>query len=244
MFNSKNYYGVVAAMALLLGCNDVERVDPGVNGAGWEATTELSSADVSSSSVEGGGSSSSSVTVNCKDVTPGSVVDGYLCDGDGKAYKTVEVDGWVWMAENMNQYTADSWCYENKAANCDKYGRLYSYYSAHTVCPAGWTLPDSSLWVILIEATGGYQGAGLALKSTTDWEAMPGVNSSGFNALPGGYAAASGGSQFMGTSSRWWANNASATGYITSIIMSSASDGVSLGLQSAKDGLYVRCLLQ
>ncbi len=50
MFNSKGFFGVVAATALLLGCNDVERVDPGIHGAGWETTTELSSADVSSSS--------------------------------------------------------------------------------------------------------------------------------------------------------------------------------------------------
>lgn len=241
MFNSKSFFGAAATMALLLGCNDVERVDPGVSGEGWEATTELSSADVSSSSEEAVSSSSSSVAVSCKNVDPGSVVAGYLCDGDGQAYKTVEVDGWVWMAENMNRYVTDSWCYENKPANCDKYGRLYGYEIAKTICPTGWALPDSSLWSIVIEASGGYQGAGLALKSTTDWEAMPGENSSGFNALPGGYAA-SGASQYMGTSSRWWSSDRSATGYITSFGMSSLSDGVSVTKQSSIDGLYVRCM--
>lgn len=241
MFSSKSFCGAAAAMALLLGCNDVERVDPGVSGEGWEATTELSSSDVSSSSEETVSASSSSVAVNCDGVSPGTVVDGYLCDGDGQAYKTVEVAGWVWMAENMNRYVTDSWCYENKPANCDKYGRLYGYEYAKTICPTGWTLPDSSLWSVLIEASGGYQGAGLALKSTTDWEGMPGVDTVGFNALPGGYAA-SGASLYMGTSSRWWASDRSATGYITSFVMGSASDAVSVTKQSTSDGLYVRCM--
>jgi hypothetical protein len=55
-------------------------------------------------------------------------------------------DGKVWMTENLNYQTADSWCYDDSAANCETYGRLYTWEAAKKACPAGYHLPSNQDW--------------------------------------------------------------------------------------------------
>lgn len=71
-------------------------------------------------------------------------------------YKTAQVNGKTWLAENLNWPVVDSsFCYANDFGNCIKYGRLYTWGAAMNltnktsenpqkgICPQGWRLPTS-----------------------------------------------------------------------------------------------------
>ena len=88
---------------------------------------------------------------------------------DGQTYKTVIIGEQVWMAENLNYGTENSYCYDNNVANCSKYGRLYTLAAAMTACPVGWHLPSRAEWETLLTAVGGSPFAGDNLKSTSGW---------------------------------------------------------------------------
>lgn len=120
---------------------------------------------------------------------------GFVKDArDGQTYKTVKIGDQTWMAKNLNyQYnegTAKSYCYENRADLCTKYGRLYTWAAAidsmqiykdtkeqcgdgklckmpekvRGVCPSGWHLPTQAEWDILITTVGCPCNAGKALR--------------------------------------------------------------------------------
>ena len=184
----------------------------------------------SSSSVVPTNSSSSSevptvsVASPCKTETEDNCEYGTLTDDrDGQTYKTVKIGEQWWMAENLNYaytdvpfkykgyssytYTSDStsWCYNNDAANCAKYGRLYTWAAAmdsvgtwstngmgcgyymecsptnpvRGICPEGWHLPDETEWRALVDAVGGKTTAGKMLKSTEGWNDYFGTSGNG-----------------------------------------------------------------
>ncbi len=106
---------------------------------------------------------------------------------DGQTYRTVKIGNQVWMAENLNYAGVSSYCYDNEAANCQKYGRLYTWDVAMRACPAGWQLPSDSEWGTLFETVGGENVAGLKLKSTSGWYGEDdGSDEYGFSVLPAG----------------------------------------------------------
>ena len=110
---------------------------------------------------------------------------------DGQVYRTVTIGDQVWMAENLNYKTDNSFCYDDSSKYCDKYGRLYIWDAAMNACPEGWRLPDETDFVNLIKAVGGEKDAGTKLKSTSGWndddgKSGNGTDSFGFSALPAG----------------------------------------------------------
>jgi len=109
----------------------------------------------------------------------------------GQEYKSVKIGKQVWMAENLNYNASGSKCYDNKPANCDKYGRLYNWETAKKVCPKGWHLPSKAEWEVLTASIGGEDTGGKYLKAKSGWESFKGKygngeDTYGFSALPGG----------------------------------------------------------
>jgi uncharacterized protein (TIGR02145 family) len=142
------------------------------------------------------------LTLNAQ--TIGSMID----PRDGQSYKTVKIGTQTWMAENLNYETANSWCYENDPANCEKYGRLYLWESAQKGCPSGWHLPSDAEWKELNDYLGGANAAGKKMKSTTDWHGHLSVNnSSGFSALPSGFRNYNGSFGYLSLDGNWWSSS-------------------------------------
>jgi len=144
---------------------------------------------------------------------------GTLSCGNRECRSAEMPDGKTWMTENLNKTTKDSWCYDNSADSCAKYGRLYTWDAAKKACPTGWHLPTRDEWDNLAEFVGGtrkdytigdniYQydwlDAGTKLKSTSGWDHNGnGTDDFGFSALPGGFTTQSV-HLWAGVSGYWW----------------------------------------
>ena len=183
---------------------------------GKRSSSSVSSADSSSSSValsEVEGSSSSSVKADA-----GSRYDAAantLKDlRDGRTYRTTKIGGQVWMAENLNYETPNSYCYNDSASYCDKYGHLYAWKDALNACPTGWHLPSVEEFVSLIELVGERWEAGGKLKSTTGWDGgHNGTDDYSFTALPAGFKNESGVFQFEGREGFFWTSSDESSSY-------------------------------
>jgi len=140
-------------------------------------------------------------------LAPSAPQNTFIDGRDGKVYKWTTIGTQTWMAQNLN-YDGAGVCYDNIDANCTKYGRLYSWIAAISVCPAGWHLPSYDEWDELVNFVGGASVAGQKLKSTTGWGEGLGTDNYGFTALPGGnysispYSDSSFG--YAGTTGYWW----------------------------------------
>jgi uncharacterized protein (TIGR02145 family) len=141
-------------------------------------------------------------------------------DGTADSCKTVEIGGKTWMAENLNYQTDESWCYNDKADSCAKYGRLYTWEAAKNACQSvGWRLSSRDDWDHLAESVGGIQvyevsvtddrhrwdDAGKKLRSRSGWDGNGnGTDDFGFSALPGGIRFTNGSSDGAGVRGYWW----------------------------------------
>ena len=163
-----------------------------------ESSSSEKLSELSSSSAGKAKSSSSVVTLAmpCKTETEDNCEYGtVLDDRDGQTYKTVKIGDQWWMAENLNYETDNSFCYNDSAEYCEKYGRLYTWaaatdsagvwgengkgcgyakhcttaYPVRGVCPEGWHLPTKNEWNTLSTAVGGQTTPGKVLKSTSGW---------------------------------------------------------------------------
>jgi uncharacterized protein (TIGR02145 family) len=120
---------------------------------------------------------------------------------EGQKYKTVEIGKQTWMAENLNYAAEGSVCYDNKTANCKKYGRLYNWTTAMEVCPSDWHLPSKDEWQMLIDFIGGDEVAEKKLKAKDGWN---GTDDYGFSAFPGGARLSNGNFNAIGSEGVWW----------------------------------------
>jgi len=142
----------------------------------------------------------------------------------------------MWMKDNLNYNAKGSFCYDNKPENCDKYGRLYDWDLAQTVCPPPWRLSSNDDWLNLIESSGNNL-AGKKLKSK-QWN---GTDNYSFSALPGGFTKAQGFAE-RGERGYWWTSDATGP-YGKYKYMSSEKDSVTHSEYSKSMGLSVRCVM-
>ena len=256
-------------------------------------TGDSSSRAKSSSSKDGKSNSSSSsvvptvsVALPCKTETEDNCEYGTLTDDrDGQTYKTVKIGEQWWMAENLNYaYTgvpfkvydfasdSTSWCYDNDAANCAKYGRLYTWAAAmdsvgtwstngmgcgyyrecsptnpvRGICPEGWHLPDITEWNALFDAVGGKATAGIMLKSTEGWNdyygSGNGSDNFGFSALPAGYRNTDGNYYYEGNYTYFWCSTENFSNYAYSMNLRYYNDDAYLYDYYKSYGFSVRCV--
>ena len=137
------------------------------------SSSATSSSSVSSSSMSSSSEEESSSSFNKTVLFNSSLSYGEMTDGrDGKTYKTIDVDGKTWMAENLNfadssthpLLKGNNRCYDDDPGECAAFGRLYSREAAlndskctchneacpstsgtaQGVCPDGWHIPSKS----------------------------------------------------------------------------------------------------
>ena len=105
-------------------------------------------------------------------------------DRDGETYRTVEVNGYTWMAENLRFVTTDASQSIPVEDGCEIAGRFYSKNAAKTACPAGWKLPDS---LAINSLKKGYDSLSIYLRNSYNQQLVSQIGSicSGFecNAL-------------------------------------------------------------
>lgn len=139
--------------------------------------------------------------------------ENYFVDNrDGKTYRMVKIGDQTWMAQNLNYAGGNnSWCYEDDSKNCDKYGRLYDWNTAKSVCPEGWHLPTIGAIDSLINHAGEYHpdnDVEKGLKSAEGWNS-PEENGDDywhFSVIPGGGWDSKFEYQGEGSAAYFWSN--------------------------------------
>lgn len=202
---------------------------------------------------------------------PAKVQKGSFVDSrDNKTYKTVKIGTQTWMAENLNYETANSYCYNDNATNCTKYGRLYLWsaamdsvgtwssngkgcgyvktcsptYPVRGVCPSGWHLPESLEFRMLFAVVGGIDVAGSVLKSNAGWNGSGnGTDVYSFSALPAGLRDYDGIYRSTeGSYAIFWSSTEYSSNYAYYMRLDYDRDSADLNIHTKDLGLSVRCL--
>ena len=163
---------------------------------------------------------------------------------DGQTYKTVKIGTQKWMAQNLNYKTDSSWCYKNSLSYCKKYGRLYDWKTAKTVCPKGWKLSSREDWDRLVATADGEEITGKKLKSKNGWDEYGNsTDNYGFSALPGGRRYSDDSFYLAGNYGNWWTAPENGDDGAYGRGMSYGSDDVNEGKYDKSNGFSVRCVM-
>lgn len=153
---------------------------------------------------------------------------------DGQEYKIFQSgNGDWWMSQNLNFNSPGSWCYDLEDANCNEWGRLYTWEEAMTVCPEGWHLPGDQEWLELINYYGGIHYAGKSLKDG---------GSSGFNVKFSGYRDKAGYFGKVNESAYFWSSTDQNEEYASFKGIYKSVDNIGTYTYPKVDGFSVRCV--
>lgn len=214
--------------------------------------------------------SNSSINIPSIKFDPSTIVEGSMKDSrDGKTYKTLTIGTKIWMAENLNYETANSFCYDNKSDNCAKYGRLYTWSavmdstgkwtengkgcgygklcsppeSVQGVCPTEWRIPLQGEWFNLFMSAGGSGKDGKYLKSTSGWTSNNnGIDAFGFSALPAGYRNSNGDFYGEGKYAYFWSSSEDSYDNALGAYFYYRSDDVFPDPYNKSEAYSVRCI--
>ncbi|NLB62784.1 MAG: hypothetical protein GX801_01580 [Fibrobacter sp.] len=181
----------------------------GVDSQGTLYAKKLGSVTVSVKTTDGDFVAECTITV--KSEPEGVLID----ERDGESYIWVLLGDLRWTTQNMRwlpaAFEVDNtddesssepryYYYDNDYDNYEEYGVLYNKPAALLACAPGWRLPTQAEWEALKTNYDPEE-----LKSQYGWnEGLGGDNSSGFNALPGGYKNDEATSVGLGVETRWW----------------------------------------
>ena len=173
------------------------------------------------------------------------------------------------MAENLNFEMDNSYCYNDSAEYCDKYGRLYTWaaamdsagtwstngkgcgygkgcsptYPVRGVCPEGWHLPTQTEWNTLFTAVGDSSVVGTKLKSTAGWNSNGnGTDAFSFSALPAGFRDYNGDYDVEGSDACFWSSTRNGSYYAYYMYLYYFNDTAKLRSVNKYNGFSVRCL--
>ena len=187
---------------------------------------------------------------------------------DSSTYRTVQIGDQRWMAENLRLRTKESFCYEDKEYNCDRFGRLYQWASAMKIseyynsisasklgnriqglCPSGWHIPTARDWSKLryfVGKKGKSDGVGISLRAKEHWETertLPGASDEfGFNALPSGERYYGGEYMDIFRSAAYWSSTEYDAGGAYFLRISYDSRSIEKLLDSKENAFAIRCV--
>ena len=205
-------------------------------------------------------------------VSIGKPAYGYpITDVDGNVYKTVKINGQVWMARNLNvshyrngdpirhaatpaewadaaRKKEGAWCYyRNRSGDGEVYGKLYNWYAVNDprgLAPEGWRIPSDKDWEHLAGTFGGKLFAASSLKAASVWPlpCKPVAGRTGFCALPGGYRRSDGRFFYKGMNGLFWTSTVFVRGYAWFRNMSGRNSFLFRNDTCMENGLSVRCV--
>ncbi len=270
------WLGILVGTMMFVACGDDDSdfaTRPDGKESSSSVTSSSSTTSVSSSSVKSSSSAMSSSSEKAESSSSQGLgpAGGTLTDSrDGQTYKTVSIGTQTWMAENLNYEINNSYCYNDNASNCTKYGRLYTWsaamdsvgtwatngkgcgynktcsptYPVRGVCPEGWHLPTQTEWNTLFTAVGGQSTAGKMLKSTSGWTSSGnGTDAYSFSALPAGLRDGNGNYDYEGNLAYFWSSSENNSGYAYYMYLDFNYDNAYLSNYGYKNiGFSVRCV--
>jgi uncharacterized protein (TIGR02145 family) len=194
-----------------------------------------------------------------------------ISDIEDNTYNTVNINGQVWMAENLKatKYlnsdligtkTGDvssestpkyQWAYGDDETNVPTYGRIYTWFAvtdSRGVCPTGWHVPTDTEWETLKSSLGDASTAGGKLKETgtIHWTSpnTGATNETGFTALPGGYRLLNGSYASINLTGYYWSSTPDGSNPAFGLGQGlHYNDAIILrGGYDKHEGAYIRCL--